>query len=161
MKAIAAGAVAAALIAIIASLGFDLADLESRKLLSIDHIKIDPTNIIESGDYDLSGLFLRLGLAIDSVGAKRVVIDTLETLFGGLSNYGLVRAELRRLFEWLKEREVSAIITAERGDNALTRHGLEEYVSDCVISLDHRVHDQVSTGKRSSVPCRPWSFLWA
>jgi len=138
----------------VASLGFDLADLESKKLLSIDHVKIDPTNIIESGDYDLSGLFLRIGLAIDSVGAKRVVIDTLETLFGGLSNYGLVRAELRRLFEWLKEREVSAIITAERGDNALTRHGLEEYVSDCVISLDHRVHDQVSTRRLRVVKYR-------
>jgi len=138
----------------VASLGFDLADLEAKKLLSIDHIQIDPTNIIESGDYDLSGLFLRLGLAIDTVGAKRVVIDTLETLFGGLSNYGLVRAELRRLFEWLKERQVSAIITAERGDNALTRHGLEEYVSDCVISLDHRVHDQVSTRRLRVVKYR-------
>lgn len=138
----------------VASLGFDLADLEARKLLSIDHIQIDPTNIIESGDYDLSGLFLRLGLAIDSVGAKRVVIDTLETLFGGLSNYGLVRAELKRLFEWLKERKVSAIITAERGDNALTRHGLEEYVSDCVIALDHRVHDQVSTRRLRVVKYR-------
>jgi len=129
----------------VASLGFDLADLEARKLLSIDHIQIDPAEIVESGEYDLGGLFLRLGLAIDSVGAKRVVIDTLETLFGGLSNYAVVRAELRRLFEWLKEREVTAIITAERGDNALTRYGLEEYVSDCVILLDHRVIDQIST----------------
>jgi circadian clock protein KaiC len=129
----------------VASLGFDLADLEARNLLSIDHIAVDPSTIIESGEYDLGGLFLRLDLAIQSVGAKRVVIDTLETLFGGLSNYAIVRAELKRLFEWLKDRGVTAIITAERGDSALTRHGLEEYVSDCVILLDHRVVDQVST----------------
>jgi circadian clock protein KaiC len=129
----------------VASLGFDLADLEARNLLSIDHIAVDPSTIIESGEYDLGGLFLRLELAIQTVGAKRVVIDTLETLFGGLSNYTIVRSELRRLFEWLKDRGVTAIITAERGDNALTRHGLEEYVSDCVILLDHRVVEQVST----------------
>ncbi len=129
----------------VASLGFDLADLEARNLLSIDHFVVDPSTIIESGEYDLGGLFLRLELAIQTVGAKRVVIDTLETLFGGLSNYTIIRSELRRLFEWLKDRGVTAIITAERGDNALTRHGLEEYVSDCVILLDHRVVDQVST----------------
>ncbi|ACY15622.1 circadian clock protein KaiC [Haliangium ochraceum] len=138
----------------VASLGFNLAELESRGLLSIDHIQVDPSTIIESGDYDLSGLFIRLGLAIDSVGAKRVVIDTLETLFGGLSNYAIVRAELRRLFDWLKERGVTAIITAERGDNALTRYGLEEYVSDCVIILDHRVVDQVSTRRLRVVKYR-------
>lgn len=129
----------------VASLGFDLADLEARNLLSIDHIAVDPSTIIESGEYDLGGLFLRLELAIQTVNAKRVVIDTLETLFGGLSNYSIVRSELRRLFEWLKDRGVTAIVTAERGENALTRHGLEEYVSDCVILLDHRVVDQVST----------------
>lgn len=138
----------------VASLGFDLADLEARRLLAIDHILIDPNDIIESGDYDLGGLFLRLELAIDSVGAKRVVIDTLETLFGGLSNYGIIRAELRRLFEWLKQKGVTAIITAERGDNALTRHGLEEYVSDCVILLDHRVVEQVSTRRLRVVKYR-------
>src|SRR5690606_21044988 len=120
-------------------------DLEARNLLSIDHIAVDPSTIIESGEYDLGGLFLRLELAIQTVNAKRVVIDTLETLFGGLSNYAIVRSELRRLFEWLKDRGVTAIVTAERGENALTRHGLEEYVSDCVILLDHRVVDQVST----------------
>lgn len=138
----------------VASLGFDLADLEKRNLLSIDHIHVDPSAILESGEYDLMGLFLRLGFAIDAVGAKRVVIDTLEALFGGLSNYGVVRSELRRLFEWLKERGVTAIITAERGDNALTRHGLEEYVSDCVIALDHRVEDQVSTRRLRVVKYR-------
>lgn len=136
---------AADLHANVASLGFDLADLEQRGLLSIDHIAVDPSTIIESGEYDLGGLFLRLELAIQSVGAKRVVIDTLETLFGGLENYAIVRSELRRLFEWLKDRGVTALITAERGDSALTRHGLEEYVSDCVILLDHRVIDQIST----------------
>lgn len=138
----------------VASLGFDLDDLQARGLLSMDHIRVDPQEIIENGEYDLEGLFLRLGLAIDSVGAKRVVIDTLEMLFGGLSNYGVVRAELRRLFEWLKERGVTAIITAERGDGKLTRHGLEEYVSDCVIVLDHRVVEQVSTRRLRVVKYR-------
>jgi circadian clock protein KaiC len=138
----------------VASLGFDLQELEERNLLSIDHIAVDPSTIIESGEYDLGGLFLRLELAIQTVGAKRVVIDTLETLFGGLSNYSTVRSELRRLFEWLKDRGVTAIITAERGDNALTRHGLEEYVSDCVILLDHRVIDQISTRRLRVVKYR-------
>ena len=138
----------------VASLGFDLADLEARGLLAVDHIRIEPTEIIESGDYDLSGLFLRLGLAIDSVGAKRVVIDTLETLFGGLTNYGVIRSELRRLFEWLKDKGVTAIITAERGDGSLTRHGLEEYVSDCVLVLDHRVSSQISTRRLRVVKYR-------
>ena len=138
----------------VASLGFDLADLEERGLLSIDHVRVDPAEIIESGAYDLSGLFLRLGLAIDTLGARRVVIDTLETLFGGLSNYALVRAELRRLFEWLKEREVTALVTAERGESTLTRHGLEEYVSDCVLLLDHRVLEQISTRRLRVVKYR-------
>lgn len=138
----------------VASLGFDLADLEARNLLSIDHIDVDPSTIIENGDYDLGGLFLRLGLAIDTVGAKRVVIDTLETVFGGLSNYAIIRAELRRLFDWLKEKGVTAIITAEKGSNTLTRHGLEEYVSDCVIALDHRVDEQISTRRLRIVKYR-------
>lgn len=138
----------------VSSLGFDLEDLQQRKLLSIDYIRVEPQEIIENGEYDLEGLFLRLGLAIDEVGAKRVVIDTLEMLLGGLANYGVVRAELRRLFEWLKERGVTAIITAERGDGKLTRHGLEEYVSDCVIVLDHRVVDQISTRRLRVVKYR-------
>ena len=138
----------------VASLGFDLEDLQARNLLAIDHVAIDPADIIESGEYNLEGLFLRLGLAIDSVGAKRVVIDTLETLFGGLTNYGVIRAELKRLFDWLKERNVTAIITAERGDGKLTRHGLEEYVSDCVIVLDHAVTDQISTRRMRVVKYR-------
>lgn len=129
----------------VASLGFDLSDLMQRQLLAIDHIHVDRMEIEESGEYDLEGLFLRLEAAIDSVGAKRVVIDTLETIFGAFSNYAILRSELRRLFYWLKEKGVSTIVTAERGEGVLTRHGLEEYVSDCVILLDHRVRDQVST----------------
>ena len=129
----------------VASLGFDLVDLMDRRLLAIDHIHVDRMEIEESGEYDLEGLFLRLEAAINLVGAKRVVIDTLETIFGAFSNYAILRSELRRLFYWLKEKGVSTIVTAERGEGALTRHGLEEYVSDCVILLDHRVRDQVST----------------
>jgi circadian clock protein KaiC len=129
----------------VASLGFDLNDLARRELISIDHIHVDRTEIEESGEYDLEGLFLRLDAAINQVGAKRVVIDTLETIFGAFSNAAILRSELRRLFHWLKERGVTTIVTAERGEGALTRHGLEEYVSDCVILLDHRVKDQVST----------------
>jgi circadian clock protein KaiC len=138
----------------VSSLGFDLPALEAQGLLSIDHVEFNPRDLIENGHYDLEGLFLRVGLAIDAVGAKRVVIDTLEVLFGSLSDYGVVRSELQRLFAWLKERGVTAIITAERGENALTRHGLEEYVSDCVILLDHRVAEQVSTRRLRVVKYR-------
>lgn len=129
----------------VASLGFDLKRLVEDNLIALDHIHVDRVQIEESGEYDLEGLFLRLDLAIAQVGAKRVVIDTLETVFGSFSNQAILRSELRRLFNWLKEREVTAIITAERGEGALTRHGLEEYVSDCVVVLDHRVKDQIST----------------
>ena len=129
----------------VASLGYSLDDLVERNLLALDHVRIERNEIEETGDYDLEGLFIRLGYAIDSIGAKRVVIDTIETLFGGLSNAAILRAELRRLFEWLKDKGVTAIITGERGEGQLTRHGLEEYVSDCVILLDHRVIDQRST----------------
>src|SRR6185295_2772876 len=108
-------------------------------------VRVERSEIEETGDYDLEGLFVRLGHAIDSIGAKRVVLDTIETLFGGLSNESILRAELRRLFRWLKDKGVTAIVTGERGEGLLTRHGLEEYVSDCVILLDHRVIDQVST----------------
>src|SRR4029077_8881734 len=100
----------------------------------------------ETGDYDLEGLFIRLQHAVDTVGAKRIFLDTLEALFSGFSNEGVLRAELRRLFRWLKERNLTTVITAEKGENALTRHGLEEYVSDCVILLAHGVREQVSTG---------------
>jgi len=129
----------------VASLGFDLAEMQAKKLLKVDHVHIDRSEIEETGEYDLEGLFIRLNYAIDTIGAKRVVLDTIETLFSGLKNEGILRAELRRLFGWLKEKGVTAIITGERGDGALTRHGLEEYVSDCVILLDHRVANQIST----------------
>ena len=127
------------------SLGFDVEQLVREKKLAFDYVHVERREIEETGDYDLEGLFLRLGLAIDSVGAKRVVLDTLEALFSGFSNMALLRSELRRLFAWLKQRGVTAVITAERGEGSLTRQGLEEYVSDCVILLDHRVKEQVST----------------
>jgi circadian clock protein KaiC len=136
------------------SLGFDLDRLVAEGKLGVDYVHVDRSEIEENGEYDLEGLFIRLGLAIDSIGAQRVVLDTIETLFGGLSNEALLRAELRRLFRWLKDKGVTAVITAERGDGTLTRQGLEEYVSDCVILLDHRVHDQVSTRRLRVVKYR-------
>jgi circadian clock protein KaiC len=129
----------------VASLGFDLKKLVARKKLVLDYVYVDRSEFEETGEYDLEGLFIRLGYAIDSIKAKRVVLDTIEGLFAGLPNQAIVRAELRRLFRWLKEKGLTVIITGERGDGTLTRYGLEEYVSDCVISLDHRVVDQVTT----------------
>jgi circadian clock protein KaiC len=129
----------------VASLGFDLQKLQKENLLKIDHVHIDRSEIEETGEYDLDGLFIRLGYAIDSIGAKRVVLDTIENLFSGLYDQGILRAELRRLFGWLKEKGVTAIITAEKGEGTLTRQGLEEYVSDCVILLDHRVTNKIFT----------------
>lgn len=129
----------------VASLGFDVEDLTARKLLVVDFVKIDRSEIQETGEYDLEGLFVRIGHAIDAVKAKRVVLDTIEALFTGFTDEALLRSELRRLFRWLKDRGVTAVITAEQGEGTLTRYGLEEYVSDCVISLDNRVIDQVST----------------
>jgi circadian clock protein KaiC len=136
------------------SLGFDLDELAKDKKLVIDFVRIERSEIDETGDYDLEGLFIRLGAAIDGIGATRVVLDTIENLFAGLRNQGILRAELRRLFRWLKDKGVTAVITAERGEGALTRHGLEEYVSDCVILLDHRVTDQVSTRRLRIVKYR-------
>ncbi len=137
------------------SLGFDLKKLQADKKVRVDHVHIDRTEIEETGEYDLEGLFIRLGFAIDSIGAKRVVLDTLENLFSGLANEAILRAELRRLFTWLKDKGVTAIITGERGEStALTRQGLEEYVSDCVILLDHRVENQISTRRLRIVKYR-------
>ncbi|HSU25969.1 MAG TPA: circadian clock protein KaiC, partial [Pyrinomonadaceae bacterium] len=136
------------------SLGFDLKELEHQRKLYLEYVHIEPSEMEETGEYDLEGLFIRLGYAIDSIGAKRVVLDTIEMLFGGLSNQALLRAELRRLFRWLKDRGVTAVITGERGDGTLTRQGLEEYVSDCVILLDHRVTEQVSTRRLRIVKYR-------
>ena len=129
----------------VASLGFNLDQLIADKMVRIDHVHIERSEIEETGEYDLDGLFIRLGHAIDTIGAKRVVLDTIENLFSGLTNDTILRAELRRLFQWLKEKGVTAIITGERGDSSLTRQGLEEYVSDCVILLDHRISNQIST----------------
>lgn len=138
----------------VASLGFDLKKLVADKKLRVDHVHIDRTEIEETGEYDLEGLFIRLGYAIDSIGAKRVVLDTIENLFSGLENEGILRAELRRLFVWLKDKGVTAIITGERGEGKLTRQGLEEYVSDCVILLDNRVQNQISTRRLRIVKYR-------
>lgn len=127
------------------SLGFDLEKLVQEKKIRLDYVHIDRSEIEETGEYDLDGLFIRLSHAIDSIGAKRVVLDTIENLFSGLTNESIIRAELRRLFQWLKEKGVTAIITGEKGKDTLTRQGLEEYVSDCVILLEHRVKHQIST----------------
>jgi circadian clock protein KaiC len=138
----------------VASLGFDLKKLQEDKKIKIDYIHVDRSEIEETGEYDLEGLFIRLGYAIDSIGAKRVVLDTIENLFSGLSNQAILRAELRRLFQWLKDKGVTAIITGERGESSLTRQGLEEYVSDCVILLDHRIINQISTRRLRIVKYR-------
>jgi len=136
------------------SLGFNLEKLKADKKLVVDHVRVERSEIEEAGEYDLDGLFIRLGHAIDSIKAKRVVLDTIESLFAGLDNQAILRAELRRLFHWLKTKGVTAIITGERGEATLTRQGLEEYVSDCVIVLDHRVTEQVSTRRLRIVKYR-------
>jgi len=138
----------------VASLGFDLKQLIAEKKLLLDYVFIERSEIEETGEYDLEGLFLRLGYAIDTIGAKRVVLDTLEALFSALPNEAIIRAELRRLFRWLKDKGVTAVITCERGDGTLTRYGLEEYVADCVILLDHRVQNQLSTRRLRIVKYR-------
>jgi circadian clock protein KaiC len=138
----------------VASIGFDLHRLRRQKKLLIDHIHIERSEIQETGEYDLEGLFIRLNHAIDSIGAKRVVLDTIEALFSAFSSDAILRAELRRLFRWLKKKGVTAVITGERGEKAITRHGLEEYVADCVVLLDHRVIDQVSTRRLRIVKYR-------
>jgi len=138
----------------VASLGYDLQDLIDKKKLRIDYVKVERSDIEETGEYDLEGLFIRLDFAIKAVSAKRVVLDTIESLFAGFTNDALLRSELRRLFGWLKDRGVTAIITGERGEASLTRQGLEEYVSDCVILLDHRIESQVSTRRMRIVKYR-------
>jgi circadian clock protein KaiC len=136
------------------SLGFDLDKLMADNKIAVDYVHIERSEIEETGEFDLEGLFLRLGMAIDQVGAKRVVLDTIENLFGGFGNALILRSELRRLFRWLKDKGVTAIITAERGEGTLTRNGIEEYVSDCVILLDHRVTEQISTRRLRIVKYR-------
>ncbi|HNR12620.1 MAG TPA: circadian clock protein KaiC, partial [Thermodesulfobacteriota bacterium] len=138
----------------VASLGFDLPTMVKQKQLELDYVRIERSEIEETGEYDLSGLFVRLASAVESVGAKRVALDSLEALFAGLPNEAILRAELRRLFSWLKQRGLSAVITAEQGRGTLTRYGMEEYVSDCVIFLDHRVVNQVATRRLRIVKYR-------
>jgi circadian clock protein KaiC len=136
------------------SLGVDMERLQAQKKIVLDHVHIERNEIQETGEYDLEGLFIRLGHAIDAICAKRVVLDTVEALFSGLPNHAVLRAELRRLLRWLKDRGVTAIVTGERGEQSLTRYGLEEYVADCVILLDHRTIDQVSTRRLRVVKYR-------
>jgi circadian clock protein KaiC len=143
----------------VASLGFDLKGLAARKKLVLEYVRIESSEIQETGEYDLEGLFIRLKHAVDSIGAKRVVLDTPEAIFSGFSNTGLLRAEIRRLFRWLKDRGLTTVVTAEKGDGTLTRYGLEEYVSDCVIFLDHRVTEQVSTRRMRVVKYRGSSHV--
>ena len=137
-----------------ASLGFRLNNLIDQRKLIVDYIYIERKEIEETGEYDLDGLFVRLGYAIDSIGAKRIILDTLEAIFSGFSQESILRAELRRLFRWLEEKGVTAIVTAERGYETFTKYGLEEYISDCVIVLDHRVTEQVSTRRMRIVKYR-------
>jgi len=136
------------------SMGFDLDDLVRQKKLILDHINIERSEIEETGEYDLEGLFIRLGSLIDEVGAKRIAIDTLEALFSSFANEAILRSELRRLFLWLKDRGVTAVVTGERGDPMITKYGLEEYVADCVITLDHRVTNQIATRRLHIVKYR-------
>ena len=138
----------------VASLGFDLKALTRRNLVAMDYVRVERSEIEETGEYDLEGLFVRLDSMISRIGAKRVAIDSLEALFSALPNEAILRAELRRLFRWLKDKGVTAVITGEQGRNTLTRHGLEEYVSDCVIFLDHRVINQVATRRLRVVKYR-------
>ena len=139
----------------VASLGYDLKDLIRRKKLAVEYIHVERSEIVETGEYDLEGLFIRLDYAAKTIGAKRVAIDTLEVLFSGLSNHGVLRAELRRLFRWLKDKKLTTVITGERGEGpSITRQGLEEYVSDCVILLDHRVTEDIATRRMRVVKYR-------
>jgi circadian clock protein KaiC len=138
----------------VASLGHDLDGLVAAGKLAVDHVRVERSEIEETGQYDLEGLFVRLGYAVESVGARRVVLDTIESLFSGFSDTAILRAELRRLFTWIKERGLTAIITGERGEGQLTRHGLEEYISDCVVLLDNRVVDQITTRRLRVVKYR-------
>lgn len=136
------------------SLGFDLEELKAENKLRVDYVYVERSEIEETGDYDLEGLFVRLNYAIDAIGAKRVVLDTIESLFSGLNNTAILRSELRRLFRWLKEKGVTTIVTGEKGDTTFTRQGLEEYISDCVIFLDFRVMDQIATRRMRIVKYR-------
>jgi circadian clock protein KaiC len=138
----------------VASLGFDLRELAKRKKLLVDFVSVERNQIAETGEYNLDGLFIRLAHAVKAIKAKRVVLDSIEALFSGLVDSTILRAELRRLFHWLEEHKLTAVVTGEAGEHALTRHGLEEYIADCVIALDHRVTEQISTRRLRVVKYR-------
>lgn len=138
----------------IASIGYDIPALVRKKKIVIDHVHLERSEIVETGEFDLDGLFIRLEHAVTQIGAKRIVLDTLEVLFSALGNEGVIRAELRRLFRWLKDKGLTAVITGEQGDGRLTRFGIEEYVSDCVVALDNRVTDQITTRRMRIVKYR-------
>jgi len=138
----------------VASLGFDLRALAKRKKVLVDFVAVERNQISESGEYNLEGLFIRLAHAVKAIKAKRVVLDSIETLYSGLTDATMLRAELRRLFHWLEAHKLTAVVTGEAGEHALTRHGLEEYIADCVISLDHRVTEQISTRRLRVVKYR-------
>lgn len=138
----------------VASLGFDLRDLVKHKKLLVDYVSIERNQIAETGEYNLDGLFIRLAQAVKAIKAKRVVLDSIEALFSGIADSAILRSELSRLFRWLEDQKLTAIVTGEAGVNTLTRHGLEEYVADCVISLDHRVTEQISTRRLRVVKYR-------
>jgi circadian clock protein KaiC len=144
----------AKLAANVASLGFDLSELTKRKKLLVDYVSVERNRIAETGEYNLEGLFIRLGHAVKKIKAKRVVLDSIEALFSGLTDSTILRAELRRLFQWLEDRKLTAVVTGEAGEHTLTRHGLEEYIADCVIALDHRVTEQISTRRLRIVKYR-------
>jgi len=138
----------------VASLGFDLRELSKRKKLLVDYVSVERGQIAETGEYNLEGLFIRLGHAVKAIKAKRVVLDSIEALFSGLVDSNILRAELRRLFHWLEDQKLTAVVTGEAGEHTLTRHGLEEYIADCVIALDHRVTEQISTRRLRIVKYR-------
>jgi len=138
----------------VASLGFDLRALAKRKKLLVDYVAVERNQIAETGEYNLEGLFIRLAQAVKAIKAKRVVLDSIEALFAGLADSTMLRAELRRLFRWLEEHKLTAVVTGEAGEHTLTRHGLEEYIADCVIALDHRVTEQISTRRLRVVKYR-------
>jgi circadian clock protein KaiC len=129
----------------VASLNLNLQELVARKKIAIEYVLLERRDILEKGELNLEGLFVRLEQAIDSVGAKRLVLDSVESLFAGVTDAGVLRLEIKRLFRWLKDKHVTSIITGELGHGSYTRHGLEEYISDCIILLDNRVREQIST----------------
>ena len=138
----------------IASLGFDLAQLQTENRLRILHIHLDPHELIEAGEFDLDGIFLRLGAAIDAIGARRIALDAVENLFSSFIDLRILRGEFHRLMNWLKDKDITAVVTTERGKESITRHGLEEYIPDCVVTLDNRVDDQIATRRLRIVKYR-------